>query len=149
MEEIKTLGYDWEFGHEELMIEVNSYAYGQNLYIELNHMQEGQVESFALLTVNLPYSPFEPELNVNEAYIDTFAEKSKLEFIKKNKLGKVLPDKGFSGHEVYSLVAFDLKRLAEFDPKGVKNYCELRGITKEEMEKTSLQKLEKKKRKGR
>lgn len=144
MEELNTLGYDWECGHEELMIEVDSYAYGENLYIELNHMEEGQVESFATLTVNLPYSPFEPGLPVNQAYIEPFAEKSKLEFIKKHKLGKILSDKGFSGMQVYSLVAFDLKRLAEFDPKGVKNYCKFRGITEEEIEKTSLQKSNKK-----
>ena len=26
-EEKKTLGYDWEFGHEELMLKVDAYRY--------------------------------------------------------------------------------------------------------------------------
>lgn len=26
MDEVKTLGFDWEFGHEELALEVASYA---------------------------------------------------------------------------------------------------------------------------
>lgn len=26
MDEVKTLGFDWEFGHEELALEVSSYA---------------------------------------------------------------------------------------------------------------------------
>lgn len=40
MSEIKTLGYDWEFGHEELMLEISSYQYGDRLYIGLNHLAE-------------------------------------------------------------------------------------------------------------
>ena len=41
-EEKKTLGYDWEFGHEELMLEVDAYRYDNRLYIGLTHMEEGR-----------------------------------------------------------------------------------------------------------
>ena len=80
-EEKKTLGYDWEFGHEELMLEVDAYRYDNRLYIGLTHMEEGYEESFADLTINLAHMPVER----NEAYIDAFASKSKLDFIKKHK----------------------------------------------------------------
>ena len=64
-EEKKTLGYDWEFGHEELMLEVDAYRYDNRLYIGLTHMEEGYEESFADLTINLAHMPVER----NEAYI--------------------------------------------------------------------------------
>ena len=73
-EEKKTLGYDWEFGHEELMLEVDAYRYDNRLYIGLTHMEEGYEQSFADLTINLAHMPVER----NEAYIDAFASKSKL-----------------------------------------------------------------------
>ncbi|RHR25799.1 DUF4313 domain-containing protein [Clostridium sp. AF19-22AC] len=140
MEEEKTLGYDWEFGHEELVIEVGAYAYGDRLYIGLLHKEDGEMESFADLTINLPYSPAE----INEAYIDDFARNSKLNFIKKHKLGKVLPEEGYSGYARYSKVAFNLDRLAELDPKGVEKYRALHGMTKQEPEKRSRTKKSKK-----
>lgn len=132
MEERKTLGYDWEFGHEELVLEVGAYSYGDRLYIGLLHKEDGQMESFADLTINLPYSPAEP----NEAYIDDFARQSKLKFIRKHKLGKVLPEEGYSGYGRYSKVAFDLERLAELDPKGVGEYRRLQEMSGQEPEKS-------------
>lgn len=35
MDEIKTLGFDWEFGHEELSLQVSSYANNGCLYVGL------------------------------------------------------------------------------------------------------------------
>ncbi|WP_050642182.1 MULTISPECIES: DUF4313 domain-containing protein [Clostridia] len=128
IEERKTLGYDWEFGHEELMLEVGSYTYGDRLYIGLLHEVEGQTEPFGALTINLPYSPAE----ANEAYLDDFSRESKLAFIKKHRLGKVLPEEGYSGYGRYSKVAFDLNRLAELDPKGAETYRRLRGMSGQE-----------------
>ena len=124
-EDTKTLGYDWEFGHEELMLEVATYKHDNRLYVGLYHKDEdGYDESFCDLTINLPNMP----VKKGEAYIDDFASKSKLEFIKKHKLGKVLPDMGFSGMSSYHKVAFDLKRLEEFDKQGVERYHSLNGI---------------------
>lgn len=124
MEELKTLGYDWEFGHEELALEVDAYTYGDRLYIGLLHQEEGKMEPFGDLTINLPYS----EAEMNEAYIDDFSSKSKLAFIKKHKLGKVLPEVGCSGYGRYAKVAFDLERLAEIDPEGVERFKKLHGM---------------------
>ena len=132
-EEKKTLGYDWEFGHEELMLKVDAYRYDNRLYIGLTHMEEGYEESFADLTINLAHMPVER----NEAYIDAFASKSKQDFIKKHKLGKVLPEMGHSGMESYYKVAFDLKRLEEFDKAGVERYCSINGMAKPEQTKAN------------
>ena len=62
----------------------------------------------------------------NEAYIDHFLSKENLRFIKKHKLGVVLPEIGFSGYCAYAKVAFDMERLREFDPKGVEGYLQRR-----------------------
>ena len=101
-EEKKTLGYDWEFGHEELMLEVDAYRYDNRLYIGLTHMEEGYEESFADLTINLAHMPVERMRHT----LTPLPVKAKLDFIKKHKLGKVLPEMGYSGMESYYKVAF-------------------------------------------
>lgn len=123
-EKITMLGYDGQFGHEELMLEVGAYVHGKRLYIGLNHWDEGSIESFSNLTVNLPGYPLE----ANEAYINDLDSQSKLKFIRRHKLGKVLPERGYSGYVTYAKVAFDLDRLAIYDPKGVAEYRKLRGL---------------------
>lgn len=87
MDENKILHYEWELGKEEIVLEVNSYRYGDNLAIQMYNKEEGGLESFGDLTVQLPTYFLEP----NEAFISDFDSKSKLAFIKKHKLGKVLP----------------------------------------------------------
>lgn len=124
MEERKTLSYDWEFGQEELLIEVNSYANNKSLYIGLYHMEEGYPELFGDLTVNLPCG----DVKVNEAYIDDFCVKSKLQFIKQHKLGRTVSSRA---DYRYNKVAFDLDRLAEFDKQGVEEYRRMHGIEQE------------------
>lgn len=125
MDEIKTLGSDWEFGHEELALEVSSYANNGCLYIGLHNKTEEGFDQFGNLTVNLPMSSMIPP-EPNEAYIDHFLSKENLRFIKKHKLGVVLPEIGFSGYCAYAKVAFDMERLREFDPKGVEGYLQRR-----------------------
>lgn len=80
MEEPKTLSYDWQYGREELFLRVDSYMSDDNLYIGLYHMEDGYPESFADLTVNLPFAPLG---GINEAYIDHNFSKEKLRFIKR------------------------------------------------------------------
>ena len=125
MDEIKTLGFDWEFGHEELALEVSSYANNGCLYIGRHNKTEEGFDQFGNLTVNLPMSSMIPP-EPNEAYIDHFLSKENLRFIKKHKLGVVLPEIGFSGYCAYAKVAFDMERLREFDPKGVEGYLQRR-----------------------
>lgn len=72
MDEVKTLGFDWEFGHEELALEVASYANNGCLYIGLHNKTEEGFEQFGDLTVNLPMSSMIPP-EPNEAYIDNFS----------------------------------------------------------------------------
>lgn len=125
MDEVKTLGFDWEFGHEELALEVVSYANNGCLYIGLHNKTEEGFEQFGDLTVNLPMSSMIPP-EPNEAYIDNFSSKEKLRFIKAHKLGDILPEVGFSGYCTYAKVAFDMERLRDLDPKGVEEYLQRR-----------------------
>lgn len=121
MDERKTLGFDWQFGHEEMALQVAFYANNGGLYVGLYNKTEDGFESFGDLTVNLPMSSMFP-LKPNEAYISDFASREKLAFIKKHKLGVVLPETGFSGYCSYAKVAFDMERLKEFDRKGVEEH---------------------------
>ena len=114
MKEFKTLGYDWECGHEDLIIRVLSYADRKRLYIGLYKEENGEWEDFG-------------NLKKNEAFIDHNFFESKLQFIKKYQLGEILPETAVSGYCTFSKVAFDLDRLEEFDPDGVCAYRELHG----------------------
>ena len=66
-----------------------------------------------------------------------------LNFIKEYKLGKVLNETARSGYATYQKVAFDLERLAEFDPEGVAEHCKMMGI---ELPKEKPKKVKKKNR---
>ena len=124
MSEVKKVTFKWEFGEELVSLQVNSYVYGNGLYIGMTHYEEDGAEPFADLTVNLRgYS-----LDVNEAFIDGDISRDLLNFIKEYQLGKVLPFTGRSGMSTYAAVAFNLEKLAEFDPEGMKAYKTLRGI---------------------
>lgn len=125
MEEPKTLSYDWQYGREELFLRVDSYMSDDNLYIGLYHMEDGYPESFADLTVNLPFASLG---GINEAYIDHNFSKEHLRFIRKYKLGRVLPETAVSGYCTFQKVAFDLKKLAEYDPQGTREFMESHGI---------------------
>ena len=125
MEEPKTLSYDWQYGREELFLQIDGYGDDDNLYIGLYHMEDGCPESFADLTVNLRFAPLN---NINEAYIEHNFSKEKLRFIRQHKLGKILPDTASSGYCIFQKVAFDLKKLAELDPEGTKAFMERHGI---------------------
>ena len=124
MDTNKTLGYDWEYGNEEVAIRVSSYRNNGHLYVGLCHREEGEWEAFGDVTINLPFSFLEP----NEAYITGDFTKDMIRFIKAHKLGKVLDETAKSGYGTYQKVAFDLARLAEFDPEGVAEHCKMMGI---------------------
>ena len=121
MKEFKTLGYDWDGGHEDLIIRVLSYADRKRLYIGLYKEEDGEWEDFGDMTINLPRE----DVKENEAFIDHNYSEPKLQFIRKYQLGEILPETAVSGYCTFSKVAFDLDRLAEFDPDGVCAYREL------------------------
>ena len=118
MKEQPILGYDWEMGHEEIKLEIGTYYTGKGLYIGMLAKEDGVWESFSDLTVNLPFE----RSDVHEAFIQDFGSKEKLKFIQEHKLGKILPERGHSGFCTYAKVAFDLKRLEELDPEGMKRF---------------------------
>lgn len=70
MKEFKTLGYDWECGHEDLIIRVLSYADRKRLYIGLYKEENGEWEDFGNLTVNLPH---EDEKRMKHSLITIFS----------------------------------------------------------------------------
>ncbi len=124
MEEKKTVPFKWELGEEKVSLEVGSYAYGDRLYIGVICHSEDGPEPFSDMTVNLPAYSLEP----NEAFINGDISKDLLAFIKENKLGKVLPYKLQSGYGRYSVVAFNLDKLREFDAKGVDEFTKIHDI---------------------
>ena len=114
--ERNTLDFDWKYGKETLAIQVDSYQENQNLFIALWSKENGEFEPFTDLTKNLSV-----KLKVNEAFVKTFDEnEGLLAFITENQLGKILPEKRRSGFSEYPKIAFDMEKLAEFDPIGVK-----------------------------
>ena len=124
MERYVTLSYDWKFGREELAIMVGSYSASKGLYIGLYQVEDGEAELFSDSTVCLPQCP----LRINEAYIDHFNIENKLEFIRKHKLGEILPETRVSGRTAYHKVSFDLGLLAELDSEGMRQYLISHGI---------------------
>ena len=118
MSEQPILEYDWEMGNEEIKLEISTYYMGGGLYIGMLAKESGVWESFSDLTVNLPFE----RCKANEAFIQDFCSEEKLEFIKRHKLGEILPERGHSGYRTYAKVAFDLNRLEKLDPKGMKRF---------------------------
>ena len=137
----KTLPFPWEYGQEEITLKVSSYAYGNGLAILMYRQEEGELELFDDLTVNLPGGyGLEPQ----EAFISGDFTKDKLAFIEKNRLGNRLPGQARSGFATYTPVAFDLSRLAQYDREGVEEFCRQWGldIPKEQGKPTGKKKRE-------
>ena len=88
-----------------------------------NYGEDG-AEPFADMTINIPAYSLEP----HEAIISGDISKDLLQFIKDNKLGKKLPYEVKSGYGKYAVVAFDLDKLKEFDPKGIEEFKKLHNI---------------------
>ena len=121
----KTLPFPWEYGQEEITLKVSSYAYGNGLAILMYRQEEGELELFDDLTVNLPGGyGLEPQ----EAFISGDFTKDKLAFIEKNRLGNRLPGQARSGFATYTPVAFDLSRLVQYDREGVEEFCRQWGL---------------------
>ncbi len=106
-------------GEHELTVTVCSYAQNGRLAVNLLCKEEGYWEPFAFLTVNLPKEP----LKANEAFIKDFDENAGLlDFVLKNQLGTLCPERGRSGFCTYPKIAFDMEKLREFDPEGTEKY---------------------------
>ena len=109
-----------------------------NLYIGLYHMEDGYPESFADLTVNLPFASLG---GINEAYIDHNFSKEKLRFIKQHKLGN-----DTAGYRILRLLHLPEgcirpgKKLAELDPEGTKRFMERNGIRQRDVPKQKQKK---------
>jgi len=122
--EPKKVPFKWELGDEIVSLHVDSYVSGKGIYIGMTSYGEDGPEPFADMTVNIPGYSLEP----NEAFISGNISKDLLKFIKENKLGKKLPYTVKSGYGNYSVVAFDLDKLKEFDPKGIDEFKKLHDI---------------------
>ncbi|NCC43876.1 MAG: DUF4313 domain-containing protein [Clostridia bacterium] len=123
-QETKTVPFKWQLGEEKISLEVNSYLHGGGIHIGMTCHPEDGPEPFADMTVNIPGYSLDP----NEAFINGDIDKDALNFIKENKLGKVLPFTVQSGYGKYAAVAFDLDKLKEFDPKGIAEFKAEHGI---------------------
>ena len=114
MEKPTKLIYDSGEQPEEVFLRVSGYLDRDRLYVGIYQTEYGYPELFSDLTVNLHHAPLN---GVNEAYIDHNFSKEHLRFIQKYKLGRVLPETAASGYCTFQKVAFDLKKLAEYDPQ--------------------------------
>ena len=113
----KTAIFKWDGHEEKVTLRVGSYENGR-IYVELVSLQDGTEEHLDDLTVNLPLFL----LRKNAAYISTDFCREKLAFIEQNDLGSVMPyTVPYHSGSVWWVV-FDLKRLAEYDPVGVRKY---------------------------
>lgn len=118
MKESVKLEFVWQYGVEEIRLNVGQYVHGNRLYIGMDYREDGEWESFDDLTVNILHEP----TTANEAYISDLFSDAKIAFIQKHKLGVVLEEVGRSGFCIYRKVAFDMDRLRELDPQGVERY---------------------------
>jgi hypothetical protein len=134
--DIKTIDFDWAYGKQTLAIEVKTYKDNGNLYVGLWAKDGDVFEPFTDLTKNLGQ-----RLKPNEAYVKTFDENEGfLDFILDNRLGTVLPEKGRSGFCEYHKIAFDMDKLAEFNPEGVKEHLKHQSTMQEKTVKNKSEK---------
>jgi hypothetical protein len=117
-DEVKKLPLKWELGEEQVAFQVDSYAMTGGIYVGLLCDNGEYYEPFADMTVCIPGYSLEP----NEAFINGDMSRDLLNFIKENDLGKILPYQVRSGYGKYTPVAFDLEKLQELDPEGVKRF---------------------------
>lgn len=99
-----------------VVLHVGHYEPSGRLAVEM--LCEGLygLEPFIRMTVNLPVTA---PLEAYETFIDNaLVGDDILRFIKENSLGKELS----VPYEGYKAVAFDLKRLYEYDPDGVTKF---------------------------
>ena len=117
---IKTIPFKWAHGEEMVSLEVSRYN-NNRLYVGMTSYTSGYPEPFADITVNIVEYP----LNPNEAFINGDISQDVINLIEENELGKLLPYTVQSGYGKYNAIAFDLDKLAEFDPEGI---AEFKGV---------------------
>ena len=117
---IKTIPFKWAHGEEMVSLEVSRYN-NNRLYVGMMRYKSGYPELFADITVNIVEYPLE----INEAFINGDISQDVINLIEENELGELLPYTVQSGYGKYNVVAFDLDKLAEFDPEGI---AEFKGV---------------------
>jgi len=117
----KTLRFDSEYyGNYDVALEVDTCTSDNSLYICLLAKYEDSTnfEPHANLTIDLG-----KDLKPNEAFIYAYgSDKGMLELVVNNRLGKELPEIARIDLKRYPKIAFDMERLKEFDPEGVKKH---------------------------
>ena len=116
--ERKTLPFPWEYGQEEITLKVSSYAYGNGLAILMYRQEEGELELFDDLTVNLPGYGLKPQ----EAFVSGDFCRDKLAFIQRTgweRCCRIKPVRVAT----YTPVAFDLQDSLDLDRR-VEEFCE-------------------------
>lgn len=104
-------------GEEELTLTMDTYFHNENLYIGLDCMDDGYLEPFIDLTVNL-----DEVLPPYMAYLDTNNFPQAEELVRKTGLGTPTGQMRASGFCMYPLYSFNKEKLQEYCPDGVMNY---------------------------
>ena len=110
----KLVTYQSEHGSERVGLNVRQEGEYGSLDIEMTTDMGRPV----WLTANIAECE---KLAYNEAYLSNVDKKFKVDFIKDNQLGQILPISK-SGAKGYNKIVFDMNKLSEFDPIGVEDY---------------------------
>lgn len=104
-----------KFKGKDLLIQVSQYRNNGNLAI-LSYMEE---EPYSNITINLPGML----LDYDEGFIDSMAKTCGLEkkLIKEGIIKEVYGSFKYNLGR-YDRVAFNMEKLKEYDPKGIKEY---------------------------
>lgn len=101
-----------------IQLKAAAYYYGGNLYIEMLSLEDGDVEPWGDLTVNLG-----PILPLNCAYIDVNNNGNDiLDWLQRHKIAAPTGRYGYSGFCRYPEYLFDEQLLREIDPDGYSQY---------------------------
>ena len=129
--EYKCLTYTSRFtGETDVSFDIQQYMNNGNIYIGLGCNEEGYLEPFADLTVNLG------DTTPNYcAYVDTNNLPDAENFIADNELGTFTGFVKRSGYCEYPLYMFNPDKLRELCPDGLAMYEKNKGIVSENKQK--------------
>ena len=119
----KIFEIDMPLGKAEVSLFVATYAYNGQMYIGLDRHTEDSVDHLCELTAYVP--GISPTTGVT--FLNPDVEKHMDALVREHALGTVLPIRMNKNSRTYSIVVFNMERLSEYDPEGVRNYLEHAG----------------------
>lgn len=127
----KGMIYHSEYGRDtEVQLDIQQYLNNKRIAISLVNYEDGVLEPFAGLTVNIDAPA--PDYC---GYLDTNNLSNVEKFVTENDLGEFTGLTGRSGYCEYPLYLFNVNKLREFCPDQMAAYEHSIGVTVKETEK--------------